>query len=71
MQKDAFFSQSSCNRCGGSLDGGRTMSAFSTEFICIICSEKEKQDPEYNKAVHADHEQIKLGDYNFKGIREI
>jgi hypothetical protein len=69
VQKDTFFSQSSCDRCGGSLDGGRTMSKFSTECICILCSEIERQDPEYNKAVRADHEQIKLGNYNFEGIR--
>jgi hypothetical protein len=71
MKKDTFFSQQYCDRCGGSLDGGRTMSKFSTECICIICSKNERQDPEYDKAVQADHEQIKLGNYNFEGIREI
>lgn len=69
MGKDTFFNQRHCDRCCGSLDGGRTMSAFSLECICIPCSEKEKQDTEYDKAVVADHEQIKLGNYNFEGIR--
>lgn len=69
MQKDTFFSQHSCDRCGGNLDGGRTMSAFSTECICMTCSDKEKQDPEYDKAVSADHEQIRCGNYNYSGLR--
>jgi hypothetical protein len=32
------------------------------------CSEKERQRPDYNKAVEADNEQIRQGNYNFKGI---
>jgi hypothetical protein len=64
-----FFSQKYCNRCKKDLKSGRIMSAFSEECICMDCSEKEKQDPEYEKARKAEHEEIKNGNYNFKGIR--
>jgi len=65
---DKFFTQKHCDRCHGSLEAGRIMSMFSEECICMTCAEKEKQDKDYNKAVEADHEQIKKGNYNFKGI---
>lgn len=65
---DKFFSQKACDRCGSSLDGGRTMSRLNTECICIKCSENEKQDKNYDKAVKADQEQIRNGNYNYKGI---
>lgn len=57
-----------CDRCGGSLEGGRIMSMFNEQCICMNCKEKERQRADYNKAVEADHEQIKQGNYNFKGI---
>lgn len=66
---DDFFTQATCDRCGNKLDGGRIMSMFSTDCICTICSEKEKHDKDYYKALKADHEQIKKNNYNFKGIR--
>ena len=66
---DKFFTQKTCDRCGGSLDGGRIMSMFNTDCICNMCCEKEKHDNDYDKASKAEHEQIKKGNYNFKGIR--
>ena len=65
---DKFFSQKTCDRCCSNLDGGRIMSMFNTDCICITCSEKEKQNKNYDKAVEADHMQIRKGNYNFKGI---
>lgn len=65
---DSFFTQKHCDRCGGSLENGRTMSMFNEQCICMECSAKERQREDYNKAVEADHEQIKQGNYNFKGI---
>ncbi len=44
------------------------MSMFNTDMICIKCSEKEKGHPNYDKAVQEDIEQIKKGNYNYKGI---
>lgn len=65
---DRFFTQKHCDRCGGSLDSGRTMSMFNEQCICMECKDKEMQRTDYNKAVEADHEQIKQGNYNFEGI---
>jgi len=67
--KDKFFTQENCDRCGGGLKGCRTMSKFSEACICMVCSDMEQQDPDYKKAVEADHEQIKRGNYNYAGIR--
>ncbi len=66
---DRFFTQKTCDRCGESLEKGRIMSMFNTDCICMECSKKEKQDKDYEKAVQADHEEIKKGNYNYKGIR--
>lgn len=65
---DTFYTQKHCDRCGGSLKGGRTMSMFNEDCICMECKAKEKQRPDYRKAVEADREEIKKGNYNFKGI---
>lgn len=65
---DRFFTQTHCDRCRKSLDGGRIMSMFNTQCICMECSDKERQRPAYNKAVEADHEAIRSGNYNFSGI---
>jgi hypothetical protein len=66
---DNFFSQTTCERCGGSLDDGRIMSMFNEEVICMGCKQAEKNDPEYSTAVEADHAEIKKGNYNYKGLR--
>ena len=65
---DTFFSQTNCDRCGGSLASGRTMSMFNTQCICNNCKKLEMQHPDYKKAVEAEHEAIKNGDRYFKGI---
>lgn len=65
---DKFFTQKHCDRCYGSLEGGRIMSMFNEECICIECLKKERQRDDYKKALEADHEQIRQGNHNFKGI---
>ncbi len=65
---DRFFSQKYCDRCGGSLEGGRIMSMFNEQCICMSCKDKERKDPEYDRAVEADHKEIRKGNFNFKGI---
>ena len=65
---DKWFNKKRCDRCGGSLDGGRTMSRFNTDCLCIGCAEAERQHPDYQKAVEADLAEIRKGNYNFKGI---
>lgn len=66
---DKFFTQKHCDRCYGSLDGGRIMSMFNEQCICMNCKELERQDSDYGKAVEADHREIKRGNYNYKGLR--
>lgn len=65
---DKFFTQTKCDRCGGSLEKGRTMSMFNTECICMECKEKERKDPQYKEAQRAEMEQVKQGNYNYNGI---
>lgn len=65
---DKFYFQKCCDRCGKELKSGRTMSMFNTDCICLECSYVEKKDKDYKKAVEADIEEIKKGNYNFKGI---
>ena len=57
-----------CDRCGQPLHGCSIMSMFNTDVICMNCKMKEKSDPRYRKAVEADNEAIRNGNYNFKGI---
>jgi hypothetical protein len=70
LSVDKFFTQKYCDRCGQDLKQGRTMSMFNQDCICLDCKAKEKQDKDYDKAVKADIEAIKKGNYNFPGIRK-
>lgn len=58
---------SNCERCGKETNV-TIMSMFNTQIICMGCKDAEKKDPRYDEAVKADHEEIKKGNYNFKGI---
>ncbi len=66
---DKFFTQETCDRCGGSLKDGRIMSAYNEECLCLGCKEKETKQSDYKEAVEAEHEEIKKGNYNYKGIK--
>ncbi len=65
---DTFFTQKYCDRCGKSLDGGRTMSMFNTDCICMECKKKETLREDYKDAQETDMAEIRNGNYNFKGI---
>ncbi len=67
-QSEKFFSQQKCDRCGGTLKGGRTMSRFNMDCLCLECAEAEKQHPDYQKAVEAEIAAIRNGNLNFQGI---
>jgi len=67
---DKFFTQEECDRCGKSLESGRIMSIYNTQCICIECKKKEMQRKDYKDAVNAEHEEIKKGNYNYKGLEE-
>ena len=51
---DRFFTQTKCDRCGGSLEGGRIMSMFNTDCLCMKCKEEERKRPDYKDAQEAD-----------------
>lgn len=54
MMADEFFTKTKCDRCGGNLNNGRTMSRFDTAYLCIRCAEAERHHPDYQKAVEAE-----------------
>ena len=56
-----------CSRCKKAT-GITTMSMFNEEMICISCKEKEQDHPDYEKARTAERNEIKQGNWNFKGI---
>lgn len=64
---DKFFTQKTCSRCHKELTS-RIMSRFNEDVICIDCSEKEKEHPLYKDAVEAELAEVKLGNYNYKGL---
>jgi hypothetical protein len=66
---DKFLTQKTCDRCHKSLEGGRIMSKFNMDCICMACSDAESLDKDYRKAVDADIAQIRQGNYNYKGLR--
>lgn len=65
---DTFFTQNYCDRCGSSLAGGRIMSMFNTDCICLACAKKEAERKDYEKAREAECNAVLAGDRNFKGI---
>ncbi len=65
---DKFFSQKTCDRCGGDLSGGRIMSMFNTDCICVKCKEKERLLPEYKVAAEAEITAVLSGETNFTGV---
>ena len=68
MAKDRFFTTRTCDRCGRSLDGGRIMSMFCEQTICMDCSAKERERPDYKAACDAEIAAVRAGNRNFKGI---
>ena len=51
---DDFYINDKCDRCHGSLVGGRIMSMFNEECICMVCKQKEVARPDYAEAVKKD-----------------
>ena len=65
---DEFFTKTTCDRCGKTLNGVRTMSMFNTETICMDCAEAERKRPDYEAAHAAEVAAVRAGDFNFKGV---
>lgn len=66
---DRFFTQKNCDRCGGSLAGGRILSMLNTDCLCLACKEKEKSREDYPAAVQAELAEVKKGNLSYKGIK--
>lgn len=65
---DKFFTQKTCDRCGGSLDGGRIMSMLNTDCLCLSCKNKEQQHQKYKQGTETELAEIKKGNYNYRGL---
>lgn len=61
------MNKSVCDRCNEPTNGVTTMSIFNEDVICKQCKEDEKNDPEYSAAVEAEADEIRNGNYNYKG----
>ncbi len=66
---DRFFTQKYCDRCGGSLKDGRILSMLNTQVLCMSCKEKETKEDDYDEAVKAEFDEVKKGNYNYKGLK--
>ena len=66
---DKFFTATKCARCGGSLDGGRIMSRFNEDVLCLDCEREERQHPDYQKA--ADASDVTIKTYTDKDGNEV
>lgn len=65
---DKFFTQKNCDRCGKNLKGGRIMSMLNEDCICMDCKDKETKDENYEQARLKELEEVRKGNYNYKGI---
>ena len=65
---DKFFMQKYCDRCGRDLKNGRIMSMFNEDCICMECKDQERRHKDYKLAADAELEEVKKGNFNFKGI---
>ena len=68
LQYDIASGKMKCDRCGGPLAEGRTQSMYNADVICMECKRRERERPDYGKAVEADIAAVKAGNWNFKGI---
>jgi len=65
---DRFFAQTACDRCGGPLSGGRIMSMFNTDCICMECAGRERARADYGRARDVEARAVRDGDRNFRGV---
>lgn len=64
---DELFTKKTCDRCHKE-SNSFIMSMLNTEIICPKCKEEERKHPRYKEAVEKELEEVKKGNYNFKGI---
>ena len=51
---DEFFSKRVCDRCGKDLSGGRIMSMYNEDCICMECKVKDTKPQDYNETAKRD-----------------
>lgn len=66
--EDKFFTQKYCDRCGGSLEGGRIMSMYNEDCICMKCKKEETERADYKEAQEAEINEVRKGNLNYSGI---
>lgn len=62
-----FLAKTRCDRCHAPIENTKIMSIFNTDRLCYDCWKKEKQAPNYAKAVAAERTAIENGDWFFWG----
>ena len=65
---DDWFRKTNCDRCGGSLQDGFSMSRFNTDALCHRCLEEERQHPDYQLAVDAELAAVRADNRDYPGI---
>lgn len=65
---DPFFTVKTCARCNKSLQGGRIISRFNADAICLDCAAREREHPDYARATEAGLSAIRSGNRDFRGI---
>ena len=65
---DKFFKQETCDRCRNRLTGGRTMSRYNEDCICMKCAAEERERADYKEASEAEAAEVKKGNYDYPGI---
>lgn len=56
-----------CDRCGETSNQFQC-SIFNEEMICPTCFESEKDEPDYTLAKERESEEVRKGNYNYKGL---
>lgn len=62
------MNRENCERCDQPTNGITIMSMYNEQIICRTCKDNERKREDYSKAVEADNEEIRKGNFNFKGI---
>ena len=65
---DKFLSMTKCDRCGESLTGGRIMSTYNHQCLCLKCKAAEEKRSDYHVALEMERQAVKHGVCNYPGI---
>lgn len=57
-----------CDRCYNECKFYYKRSVFNTDILCNDCIEEEMKHPDYQYAKDKENEEMKKGNYNFRGV---